>query len=84
MSEYIHLTSWLGKRRGVIGRYPSEDERYVFEYDTVDTRPIHMLFVRRPLKVTWLANCKITYQTELQPWTGYDAARADTVIEERP
>jgi uncharacterized membrane protein (UPF0127 family) len=43
-----------------------------------------MLFVRKPLKVTWVADGEITYQTELQPWTGYDKAKADTVIEERP
>jgi len=84
VTKDIHLTSRLAKRRGVIGRYPSEDERYFLEYDTVAVRPIHMLFVRKPLKVTWVADGEITYQTELQPWTGYDKARADTVIEERP
>lgn len=84
MTKDIHLTSRLAKRRGVIGRYPSEDERYFLEYDTVAVRPIHMLFVRKPLKVTWVADGEITYQTELQPWTGYDKAKADTVIEERP
>jgi len=84
VTKDIHLTSRLAKRRGVIGRYPSEDERYFLEYDSVDTRPIHMLCVRKPLKVTWVADGEITYQTELQPWTGYAKAKADTVIEERP
>jgi len=84
MSKDIHLTSRLAKRRGVIGRYPSEDERYLLEYDTVDERAIHMLCVRKPLKVTWVADAEQTYQTELQAWTGYAKAKADTVIEERP
>jgi hypothetical protein len=68
----------------VIGRYPKQNERYILDYGTVDTRPIHMLFVRKPLKVTWLAQGERTMQTVLKPWTGYAKAKADTVIEERP
>lgn len=74
----------LQQARGVIGRYPDEDERYVFEFDTVARRPVHMVGVRRPLAVTWLIDGGIVHEETLRPWVGYAAADADTVIEERP
>ena len=68
----------------MIGRYPSEAERFVLSYPSVADRPIHMVGVRRPLMVTWLADGEVTKQTVARPWVGGGSATADTIIEERP
>lgn len=78
------LDSRFQRARGVIGRYPTEDERYVFEYDSVKQRGIHMIGVTKPLRVTWIAGDEVTQEATLEPWTGTDSARADRIIEERP
>lgn len=77
-----HLTGPLEQLRGVIGREPSPDERYIFEFDTVAERSVHMVGVREPLHVTFIAEASQTLDVELRPWTGYASARADRVIEE--
>ena len=79
----ITLTGPIEQARGVIGRYPGPDERYVFEFDRVAPRPIHMVGVRRPLLVRWLAADGMVSEV-LRPWIGYGRARADVVTEERP
>ena len=48
-----HLTGRLSRARGVIGRYPDPNERYIFEWTNVGDRPIHMLGVNRHLIVEW-------------------------------
>ena len=72
------------RARGVIGRYPSECERYILEYGTVETRGVHMVGVRKPLRVTWMAGDEVTKVATLEPWTGTGSAKADRIIEERP
>lgn len=84
MSADTTLETRWQRARGVIGRYPAPDERYILEWDRVDERPIHMVGVRRPLLVTWLAEGVVTQETLLDPWTGHASARADRVIEESP
>jgi len=78
------LNSRFQRARGVIGRYPDEDERYVLEYDSVEERGIHMICVTQPLRVTWIAGGEVTKEATLEPWTGVGSARADRIIEERP
>lgn len=80
----ITLTGPLEKARGVIGRYPENGERYVFEFDGVAPRTMHMLGVRRPLRVMWYADGELTFSTVLQPWFGLGRAPADRVVERRP
>lgn len=75
------LTGPLEKLRGVIGREPRGDDRFIFCFDDVSERSVHMVGVRRPLEVTWVARGKVTHKTTLQPWIGFDSARADVVIE---
>jgi hypothetical protein len=70
------------RARGVIGRYPAPDERYVFEYDGVASRRIHMIGVRRPLRVTWWIGDEAVAVETLRPWIGTAAHRADRVTEE--
>lgn len=83
MKSHI-LRSPLQQARGVIGRYPGPEERYVFEFDGVARRSVHMVGVRRPLRVTWLVDGDVVKEATLRPWIGHGAARADRVVEERP
>lgn len=80
----IRLTGPIEQARGVIGRYPAPGERYVFEFDRVAPRGIHMVGVRRPLLVRWLARGELVAESVLRPWIGYGRHEADVVTEERP
>jgi len=80
----IVLSSTLQQLRGVIGRYPSPDEEFIFEFDAVAERDIHMLGVRQPLEVEWWADGDLVRVEELRPWIGAATARADRVVERRP
>lgn len=80
----IVLSSTLQQLRGVIGRYPSRDEEFIFEFGQVAERDIHMLGVRQPLEVEWWADGDLVRVEELRPWIGAATARADRVVERRP
>lgn len=80
----ITLTGPIEQSRGVIGRYPAPDERYVFEFDDVKRRLIHMVGVRKPLKVCWMAGDELIAERELRPWIGFGRYKADKITEERP
>jgi hypothetical protein len=67
--------------RGVIGREPSADEFYIFEFDEVDTRAVHMLGVRSPLEVRFYVEGELEHEEILAPWVGVTRARADCIIE---
>ena len=83
MSDRVLDTSFQ-RARGVIGRYPDDDERFILRYASVDERGVHMVGVPRPLRVTWVADGEITREEVLEPWTGTASAKADEIIEERP
>lgn len=76
-----YLTGPLEQLRGVIGREPSGEDRYIFEFDDVAVRSVHMVGVRKPLDVTWLADGEVVQCRTLRPWIGYGSARADRVVE---
>lgn len=82
--EDIVLDTQRERAKGVIGRYPEPNERYVFDLDRPQYYPVHMIGVRRPLRVTWLLDGEIVHRKTLRPWLGVGMAKADTVIEERP
>jgi uncharacterized membrane protein (UPF0127 family) len=46
-----------------------------------DHHGVHMLFVRTPLDVVWVADDEVTRVETLAPWTGRASARADTLVE---
>jgi len=77
----VVLDSRWQQARGVIGRYPTENERYVFPFADVAMRRVHMIGVRRPLRVTWYAHNKIEAKDVLEPWTGTAAHKADCITE---
>ena len=81
MTDYF-LTSWLAKKRGVIGRYPEAGDRYVFPFDMPKLRGVHMLGVNKPLKVSWYVGDELVHQKVLRPWIGHGSALADKVVEE--
>jgi hypothetical protein len=81
MGQVIILDTYWEQVRGVIGRYPNENEIYVLQYDNVKPRLIHMIGVNRPLHVTWVIDNSIVAEQILQPWTGMARHRADRVIE---
>jgi len=80
----IYLDGPLQRARGVIGRYPDDDERYVFAYDEPRVLAVHMVGVQRPLLVEWLLEDDVVGSEVLQPWVGSGEAWADTVIESAP
>jgi len=75
------LTGRFEQARGVIGREPARDERYIFKFDATKERAVHMIGVREPLLVRWLVDDELTHETVLQPWTGHASARANMIIE---
>jgi len=79
--DRTRLTGPLEQVRGVIGREPGPDEAFVFEFGEVARRPVHMVGVRKPLRVEWHVDDRCVRTEELSPWTGYASARADTVVE---
>lgn len=78
------LTGPFEQARGVIGRHPTPSERYVFEFDTVAPRLVHMVGVCRPLRVTWLADGVETASEVLRPWVGWGRHLADEIWEAAP
>jgi hypothetical protein len=82
VTDEIVLDSWLQQARGVIGREPGPDERYVFEFDSVAPRLVHMLGVRDPLRVSWYVGDELVERRTLRPWVGVGRARCDSVVEE--
>lgn len=84
MTEDVILRSSFEQARGVIGRYPEQGQRVVFEFDEVAPRVVHMLGVRRPLSVEWWIGDERERTETLRAWTGIARADADTIIETRP
>jgi len=80
MTDHV-MTSWYGKFRGVIGRYPEHGDRYLFPFDGVHPVPVHMLGVRRPLIVEWWAGSELVERRTLEPWWDSHTEQADLVIE---
>lgn len=77
--------SLLDKARGVIGREPDPGEEYVFSFDSVKPRTVHMVGVRKPLEVEFriVDRCAYerTYVTTLRPWIGVARAPCNLIIE---
>ncbi|MBX0293295.1 DUF192 domain-containing protein [Haloarcula nitratireducens] len=72
----------LEQSRGLMFRRSvPEDYALVFPFDRVGRRFIHMLFVRFPLDVIWLADETVRRASTLRPWRSMGYAKADTVLE---
>jgi hypothetical protein len=75
------LSGPLEQARGVIGREPNMGERFIFEFDEVDDRLVHMVGVTKPLLVKFMLDGAVTFETRLQPWIGHARAQCDTIVE---
>lgn len=60
------------------------DYALVFPFDRAARRSVHMLFVRTPLDVLWVADGRVTKRATLPAWTGLGWGRADTIVELAP
>lgn len=70
------------KIRGVMFRDEiPEGYALVFPFDGVKRRSVHMLFVRVPIDVIWVADEVVTDVRTLSSWTGFGWGRADMIIE---
>lgn len=74
--------SMLQQSRGLMFRASVPDDYgLVFPFDRVGRRSIHMLFVRFPIDVVWLADGEVTKVRTMHPWRSVGWAKADTVLE---
>jgi len=79
-----HLTGYLSRARGVIGRYPAPGDRPPLEDVAIADRPIGMVGVTRPLVVEWHQRGAMVRREQLRPWVGRAKHPADRVIEYAP
>lgn len=84
-TDVDRATTTLAKMKGLMGR-ASIPASYglVFTFDDVDSRTVHMLFVRTALDVLWLVDDRVERVSTLGAWTGLGRASADTLIELAP
>ncbi|WP_254273587.1 DUF192 domain-containing protein [Haloarcula marina] len=74
--------SMLEQSRGLMfrGSIP-DDYGLVFPFDDAGRRFIHMLFVRFPIDVVWVADDVVQDVATMHPWRSFGWATADTVLE---
>jgi hypothetical protein len=74
--------SMLQQSRGLMFRESIPDDYgLVFPFDRVGRRSIHMLFVRFPIDVVWVADGEVTKVETMHPWRSFGWAKADVVLE---
>jgi len=89
LATNVHTAdTMLEKSKGLMFRKRIPDDyALVFRFEpswpfgAVRRRVIHMLFVRFPTDVVWLADGEVRKARTMQPWRSIDYAKADTVIE---
>ncbi|WP_435347544.1 DUF192 domain-containing protein [Haloarchaeobius sp. HRN-SO-5] len=74
--------STLSRVRGLMFRRSIPDDyALVFQFDTAETRNVHMLFVPFPIDVLWLVDGEVVHAERLRPWVGLGRGTADTLVE---
>ncbi|PSP83818.1 hypothetical protein BRC96_08380 [Halobacteriales archaeon QS_6_64_34] len=89
LATNVHTAdSMLEKSKGLMFcRTIPDDYALVFRFEpswpfgSVRRRVIHMLFVKFPTDVVWLAESEVRKVKTMQPWRSIGSAKADTVIE---
>lgn len=77
-----YAETMLEQSRGLMFRSSVPDDYgLVFPFDGIGRRLIHMLFVRFPIDVVWLADDEVTRASTFRPWRSLGYAKADTVLE---
>lgn len=70
---------------GLMGRrHVPEDYALVFPFGRASKRGVHMVLVRTPLDVVWVADGDVERVETLRAWWGRGRAYADTVFELAP
>ena len=81
-TEVDRAETMVEQSRGLMFRRSIPDDyALVFPFDGVSRRFIHMLFVRVPIDVVWLAEGKVQRVDTMRPWRSVGYATADTVLE---
>jgi len=74
--------STVARARGLMFRRSIPDDyALVFEFDSVGSRSLHMLFVLFSIDAVWIADGEVTRTETLSAWTGFAGGEADLVIE---
>lgn len=72
----------IERARGLMfNRDVPPDAAYIFPYDRIGRRGVHMLGVFEALDVVWLQRHRVHHKETLRPWRGYAAIEADAFIE---
>lgn len=81
-AEVDRAESMVEQSRGLMFRRSIPDDyALLFPFDGVGRRFIHMLFVRFPIDVVWLADAEVQRVATMYPWRSVGYATADTVLE---
>jgi hypothetical protein len=81
-STVDHATGIVSRARGLMFRRSIPDDyALVFEFDSVGSRSLHMLFVLFSIDAVWIADGEVTRTETLSAWTGFAGGEADLVIE---
>jgi len=89
LATNVHTAeTMLEKSKGLMFRRSIPDDyALVFRFEpswpfgAVRRRVIHMLFVRFPTDVIWIADGEVRKARTMSPWRSVDYAKADLVIE---
>ncbi|WP_232687321.1 DUF192 domain-containing protein [Halobacterium zhouii] len=74
--------SFLAQARGLMFRRSiPEDYALVFDFDGVDSRDAHMVFVPFDIDALWVEDGEVQRAKRLAAWTGRGEARCDTLVE---
>lgn len=76
--------SLLAKTRGLIARRTMPGDAFVFPFEDIGTRWIHMIGVPFDVATVWVADGTVTKVARLRAWSGLGGAKADTVVELPP
>lgn len=84
-SDVAVADSTVRKGIGLMGR-TSVPEAYalVLPFGRAKRRGVHMVLVRTPIDVVWVAGGEVERVETLGAWWGHGRARADTIVELAP
>ena len=74
--------TFLSHARGLMFRRSIPEEyALVFQFETPESRNLHMMFVPFAIDAVWLVGTEVTAVKRLRPWIGLGRGTADTIIE---
>ncbi|WP_336034918.1 DUF192 domain-containing protein [Halobacterium yunchengense] len=74
--------SLLSQARGLMFRRSIPDDyALVFDFESVDRRDVHMVFVPFAIDAVWVEDEEVQRVERLSAWTGRGEARCDALVE---